>query len=560
MVRRALPILVTVLTTTTACSLPGRLMRGYAEADAQGLELLEEDGAFAQAPPEVRGQVRFLYDDFGSLTTDGLETYAMPWKLVAGALVLHRHRIAGVPVSRRTFEGLLAEYGFLQPHRIANWTGPQPRLDAAPLGIVTGQARRGFPAVDVQVANVGCATCHAGPLHGPDGRRTDEVWLGTPNASMDLSGFADEAFQALRTELQEPDSVLAAVARVFPGVTDREISTLRKHLIPAVREELDARADRFGGLIPFENGGPGLSNGVASSSFVLGILNADARGHQRAFVQPPDLTGTTLRLSLLADGVHAPPGGSRFGRLSRGAVTGGHLHDLASITSIFVVGTQGVSPRQARAAIPRVEEIIRFVDRMESPPFPGPVDSARATEGERLYREQCASCHGTYTPGIQRPGLVEHPNHLVAQDRMGTDPVRWEEARPETLAVLESSGFGGITEAVQTGGYVAPDLSGIWASAPYLHNGSVPTLWHLLNPEMRPERFQVGGHALDYRLMGIAGETGDDGVYRYLDGYRPWARSHVFDTRERGRSNAGHEFRGLTPDEKWALIEYMKVL
>ena len=47
MVRRALPILVTVLTTTTACSLPGRLMRGYAEADAQGLELLEEDGAFA---------------------------------------------------------------------------------------------------------------------------------------------------------------------------------------------------------------------------------------------------------------------------------------------------------------------------------------------------------------------------------------------------------------------------------------------------------------------------------------------------------------------------------
>jgi mono/diheme cytochrome c family protein len=560
MSRRALPILIAVLATTTGCSLPGRMMRGYAKADPRGLDLLEEGGAFAHAAPEVRGQVRFLYDDFGSLTTDGLERYGMPWKLVGGALALHRSRTTGEPLSRGTLDRALADHGFVQPHRIANWTGPQPRLNGAPMGIVTGLAQRGFPAVEVQVANVGCATCHAGPLYDAEGRPTDEVWLGLPNASMDLSGFADEAFQALRAELREPDSVLVAVMRVFPEVTDRELATLRKHLIPTVREELEERAVRYGGLIPFENGGPGLSNGVASSGFMFGILEDDGRAHHRAFVQPPDLTATTLRLSLLADGVHAPPGSPRFGSMSREEVTPEHLHDLASITSLFVLGTQGVSPEQARASIPRVEEIVRFVDRLESPPFPGPVDEELARQGEELYRAQCGSCHGTYTPGIERPRLVEHPNRLVTQERMGTDRVRWEAASPERLSVLEATGFGHITEPVATGGYVAPDLSGVWASAPYLHNGSVPTLWHLLNPEERPERFEVGGHALDYRLMGIAGETGEDGAYRYPRGYEPWARPTLFDTREPGRSNAGHEFRNLTPDEKWALIEYMKVL
>jgi hypothetical protein len=61
--------------------------------------------------------------------------------------------------------------------------------------------------------------------------------------------------------------------------------------------------------------------------------------------------------------------------------------------------------------------------------------------------------------------------------------------------------------AANIGGYVAPILNGVWATAPYLHNGSVPTLWHLMHPESRPCRFEVGGHKLDSTKVGIAGKV-----------------------------------------------------
>ena len=108
---------------------------------------------------------------------------------------------------------------------------------------------------------------------------------------------------------------------------------------------------------------------------------------------------------------------------------------------------------------------------------------------------------------------------------MLTDSVRWATADPQSLGIIEQIGFAQEIEPLNSGGYVAPDLSGIWATAPYLHNGSVPTLWHLLHPAERPQRFYVGGHALDYQLMGIAGTLDSDGLYGYPEDYSPWARA-----------------------------------
>ena len=138
-------LIITALVTTLAgCYLPGRFKRGYAEADSQGMELLDEGMAFAGAPSELRGQVRFLFDDFGSLNTDNLHRYGSPWKLVGAALVRERHLREGAPISRRTFDEVFADYGFIQPTSVANWTGPQPRFDR-PMGMLSGPAKRGFP-------------------------------------------------------------------------------------------------------------------------------------------------------------------------------------------------------------------------------------------------------------------------------------------------------------------------------------------------------------------------------------------------------------------------------
>lgn len=116
--------------------------------------------------------------------------------------------------------------------------------------------------------------------------------------------------------------------------------------------------------------------------------------------------------------------------------------------------------------------------------------------------------------------------------------------------------------AERTLAYAPPPLHGVWSMAPYLHNGSVPTLWHLLTPDARPARFWVGGHALDLEKVGIAGQLAPDGTWDYPAGYIPWSEPKLYDTREPGRSNAGHAAQGagLLDDEKRDLIEYLKTL
>ena len=96
--------------------------------------------------------------------------------------------------------------------------------------------------------------------------------------------------------------------------------------------------------------------------------------------------------------------------------------------------------------------------------------------------------------------------------------------------------------------YKARPLDGIWATAPYLHNGSVPTLWDLLQPPARrPRTFHVGSRELDTRNVGFETTAGPD--------------TFLFDTSIRGNSNAGHPYgTQLSDDDKRALIEYLKSL
>jgi hypothetical protein len=100
----------------------------------------------------------------------------------------------------------------------------------------------------------------------------------------------------------------------------------------------------------------------------------------------------------------------------------------------------------------------------------------------------------------------------------------------------------------KTDGYANAPLDGIWLRAPYLHNGSVPTLRALLFPEERPEEFYRGYDVYDWVNVGFV-SSGPDAE---REGVR-------FSTRERGNSNTGHMYgTTLQPDEKLALIEYLK--
>ena len=116
--------------------------------------------------------------------------------------------------------------------------------------------------------------------------------------------------------------------------------------------------------------------------------------------------------------------------------------------------------------------------------------------------------------------------------------------------------------------YKGRSLNGIWATAPYLHNGSVPTLYDLLLPakregdpeegEYRPDRFFVGSREFDPVKVGFSTENND---------------GFEFESGVRGNMNTGHEYAAgrtaqsdgttlpaLTREQRWDLVEYLKTL
>lgn len=528
--------------------------RGYTTTSSRSLPAALQS---AGSPAEV-GAARFLHDDFGSLNTDAMETNAVPWKLVAAALSLDEAERSGRPLGPELLVPTFTSFGFLIPDSILNLPGgPAAVALDRPLGVVAGELRRTLPRLTLEVANLGCAACHAGATYDRDGSPRRQVWLGLPNTSIDFEAYTDAVYRALKRWTPQHGRLMAAMDALFPRLDPEERRTIERFVLPRVEKRLQALTRHGDTALPFHNGGPGFTNGVAALKMQLGVLPAGARDLETGYVSIPELGGRLARTSLLVDGTYAIPGHARFAPSA-----GEKIPELARIVSFFTVPTMGMKPGLARRAAPRVEEVLQYLRTYEPPPFPGAIDPAAAARGEALYRLRCASCHGTVEADRDRMRLTSYPNRLVPQAEIGTDPVRWQAIDDRLLGAVHRTRFASVLDAARTGGYVAPPLSGVWATAPYLHNGSVPTLWHLLHPRARPERFFVGGHRLDFERVGIAGELDSTGTWQYPAGYRPWSRPALYDTRRHGQSASGHasEFEPLSEDERRSLIEFLKRL
>jgi mono/diheme cytochrome c family protein len=194
---------------------------------------------------------------------------------------------------------------------------------------------------------------------------------------------------------------------------------------------------------------------------------------------------------------------------------------------------------------------------LESPAWTGPTDLALAEKGRGLFAKHCADCHGTY----ERSGDT-YPERIVPIDEIGTDRVRFDSLTRDNRRDLNVSWFGrgsgdeaGIEDPV---GYVAPPLDGIWATAPYFHNGSVPTLWHVLNPSARPVVWKRSTTGYDEARVGLEVE---EFAGMPPDKLLPAERRRHFDTTRPGKSAAGHDYPdALSDEEKTAVLEYLKTL
>ena len=192
-------------------------------------------------------------------------------------------------------------------------------------------------------------------------------------------------------------------------------------------------------------------------------------------------------------------------------------------------------------------DIRAWIEALEPPAYPGGVDEALAAEGEVAFAATCSRCHGTYGEGGAYPNLV------VALDEVGTDPVYAQafDGTPFVDWLNESWFASGGEQPPPELGYVAPPLDGIWATAPYLHNGSVPNLVSLLDPNERPAlwRRDPQSSALDHERMGWPYEVPET------------ADTWTYDTAVDGASAVGHPY-GLELDAsgRRAVLEYLKTL
>ena len=541
------------------CSSVGDFFRGYADGEAEVLS--RYDGQ--SLTPQQHGAVIFRYSDFGALNTDTLESYATPWRLAAAAIALREVELHGGELSLVRTREAMQRYGFLYPETVGNWPAGIAETQVplgAPLGMAIGTVKRDIPNIRLTAGNLTCAACHSGPTYDAAGQPTTKVaWIGAPNTSINLEAYVLGLYDAFRSIGNDEAKLYAALQTLFPDTSPEELSTIKSYVMPRVRDRMKEIAALGGKPLPFVNGAPGTTNGVAALRMQLGTLPADPYTTARGFTSTPDLGLRGYRSALLYDGAYVAAGETAQRTMRKADLTDEHYRKLADIAAFFTVPSMGQKPHQATAAIADANAVFGFLKDYAPPRFPGEVDRAKAEQGRTIFASTCSGCHGVYDASLERPVLQEFPNWIGAFD---TDPVRHEAIDQGSVKATAASAFGDKLILRNTAQYSAPPLSGLWLSAPYLHNGTVPTLWQMMNPAERPNRFMVGGHALDFNTVGIAGATNASGDFVYPAGYTPWSSPVMIDTTQLGYGNGGHTapFAGLSDDQKRALIEYLKLL
>ena len=222
----------------------------------------------------------------------------------------------------------------------------------------------------------------------------------------------------------------------------------------------------------------------------------------------------------------------------------------------FLLGEKTLD--QFKALEPTFTDIRTYFLSLEPPKYPFPIDQARAARGREVFAKACTKCHGTY-----EGDHPEYPNRIVPLDEVKTDPARAKGIAPRFVAHYNATWFGeGSPVDTEMHGYQAPPLDGIWATAPYLHNGSVPTLAALLKSQDRPAQFyrppSTGFENYDQANVGwkfdLPGADPEPNA--------PIERTHsLFNSSRYGLGNGGHTYGDpLSDDDRRDLIEYLKTI
>ena len=206
---------------------------------------------------------------------------------------------------------------------------------------------------------------------------------------------------------------------------------------------------------------------------------------------------------------------------------------------------------ESREVDTHFDDVLSYIYTLQAPKYPKPIDKSLAKQGEIIYITSCSKCHGKYGSN------ESYPNLLIPESVIQTDSMLFKSnyQNPQFISWFNNSWFAQSEHPARLepfNGYIAPPLDGIWATSPYLHNGSVPTLEGVLNSKIRPAYWQ---------------RNFDDPTYN--DEKMSWpftvenaaGSNAVYNTSLPGYGNYGHYFGDkLSDKQRKAVIEYLKTL
>jgi mono/diheme cytochrome c family protein len=392
------------------------------------------------------------------------------------------------------------------------------------LGFVNGGAPHGrpigtsFKAGRVGLVGLNCATCHVGTIRAAPGEAR-QIVVGMPANQMDLQGYARFLTACASDPRFTASTLIAAIEKENPDFGWFESLIYRFFAIPRTRRGILERADENAWFDVRPPQGPGRVDTFNPYKVLLRFDMANDR--TVGTVDLPSLWNQRIRRDLW---LHWDGNNNAVEERNKSAAIGA-----------------GATPDSLDlAAMARVEE---WILDLAPPPYPSArIDAAKAAQGAVTYQRECAGCHDV---GGARTGQV------TPQAEVGTDPERVDSFTAALAVGMNTIGEGKpwkFRHFRKTDGYANMPLDGIWLRAPYLHNGSVPTLRALLFPETRPAEFYRAYDVYDWADVGFV-SSGPDAEREGV----------LFSTRERGNSNAGHMYgASLDAATKDALLEYLK--
>ena len=486
-------------------------------------------------------------------------------------------------------DNLSSEYGFI----------PSEKSDLNPYGLPVGFAidKRPVKFGDRSYLGVTCAACHTRQLtyHEADGSKWILPVHGGPGL-IDFPRFQKDLFNSFLALLDD-DALMNKFATDLLQKTpeQNDLNSLRQEISEFIAPVLTTRALIEKMQVASADFGPGNLNALTKGYYNnVGLVGWMV---QQGLIESSG--NTPLRVEFEGS-VNYPP--MWFASHDDWAQWFAEIHHPGSRNWTQAVSTSPVRPPKMIKTLKQlallqsinfdnIEQIQESLERLQTPQWPeyalGQLDSELIAQGKVIFQDKCAQCH---TESYEKPNLLGIKfNKRLAFD-VGTDPTAYEKfgengtkraegllqlssnilqlrkaqltkqfgeevaanyikydskGRPNKFALAQDY-YGNPAEEnwEKTGAvYWSPPMAGIFASAPYFHNGSVPTLWDVLSPpEERPTSFHTGSNEFDSEHVGLKNEG-----------------SFIYNTEDPGKGNGGHLFgTKLPPSQKLALIEYLK--